>query len=112
MDGTLEIETDDGERLIGEAGQQLIRDWNLDLEEDRQRIDLFAINRRQPPKLVHRVIFSMPAARRQKRCWGPCVISLARNSGPSTDTRWCGIRTSPIPTCMSRSRRSVKRASG
>lgn len=60
--GDLEIETDDGERLIGdEAGRQLIREWNLDLDEDRQRPDLFAINRRQPPKLVHRIIFSMPA---------------------------------------------------
>nr|WP_298719399.1 relaxase/mobilization nuclease domain-containing protein [uncultured Steroidobacter sp.] len=59
--GELEIETDDGERFIGEAYRQLIRDWNLDLEEDRQQIDLFAINRRQPPKLVHRLIFSMPA---------------------------------------------------
>src|SRR5688572_11154869 len=39
----------------------MIREWNLDLDEDRQRPDLFAINRRQPPKLVHRVIFSMPA---------------------------------------------------
>jgi len=60
--GNLEIETDDGERLIGgDAGRRLIREWNLDLDEDRQRPDLFAINRRQPPKLVHTVIFSMPA---------------------------------------------------
>jgi hypothetical protein len=61
-EGELEIETDDGERLIGqETGQQLIRDWNLDLDEDRQWSDLFAINRRTPPKLVHKIIFSMPA---------------------------------------------------
>jgi hypothetical protein len=31
----------------------------LDLDEDRQRPDLFAIYRRQPPKLVHRIIFSI-----------------------------------------------------
>ena len=60
--GDLEIETDDGERLIGEgAGQQLIQDWDLDMDEDRKRFDLFAVNRRAPPKLVHKIIFSMPA---------------------------------------------------
>jgi type IV secretory pathway VirD2 relaxase len=61
-EGELEIETDDGERLIGkEAGRQLINEWDLDLDVDRQRSDLFATNRRTPPKLVHRMIFSMPA---------------------------------------------------
>ena len=55
--GDLEIETDDGERLVGEGiGQQLIRDWDLDMDEDRKRLDLFAINRRAPPKLVHKII--------------------------------------------------------
>lgn len=61
-EGELEIETDDGERLMGkEAGRRLINDWDLDLDADRQRADLFATNRRTPPKLVHRMIFSMPA---------------------------------------------------
>jgi hypothetical protein len=60
--GELEIETDDGERLAGKgAGQQLINDWDLDLDEDRKRPDLFATNRRKAPKLVHKIIFSMPA---------------------------------------------------
>lgn len=60
--GELEIETDDGERLTGKgAGQQLINDWDLDLDEDRKRPDLFATNRRKAPKLVHKIIFSMPA---------------------------------------------------
>jgi hypothetical protein len=66
--GDLEIETDDGGRLIGEdAGQQLIRDWDLDMDEDRQRPDLFAINRRAPPKLIHKIIFSMPAGTPPKK---------------------------------------------
>lgn len=61
-EGELEIETDVGERLIGrEAGQQLVRDWDLDLDEDRHWSDLFATNRRKPPKLAHKIIFSMPA---------------------------------------------------
>jgi len=60
--GELEIETDDGERLKGrDAGQRLIDDWDLDLDEHRKRADLFATNRQQPPKLVHRLVFSMPA---------------------------------------------------
>ena len=60
--GELEIETDDGQRLQGRnAGQRLVDDWNLDLNEHRKRPDLFATNRRQAPKLVHRLIFSMPA---------------------------------------------------
>lgn len=60
--GELEIETDYGERLAGRgAGQQLINDWDLDLDEDRKRPDLFAANRRKAPKLVHKIIFSMPA---------------------------------------------------
>lgn len=60
--GELEIETDDGERLTGQgAGLRLIDDWDLDLEQDRKRPDLFATNRRQAPKLVHKLIFSMPA---------------------------------------------------
>jgi hypothetical protein len=60
--GDLEIETDDGERLTGQgAGTRLINDWDLDLDQDRKRPDLFASNRRQAPKLVHKLIFSMPA---------------------------------------------------
>lgn len=60
--GDLEIETDDGERLKGrDAGLRLLDDWNLDLDEHRKRPDLFATNRRQAPKLVHKLIFSMPA---------------------------------------------------
>lgn len=60
--GELEIETDDGEHLKGRsAGPHLLDDWDLDLDEHRKRPDLFATNRRQAPKLVHRLIFSMPA---------------------------------------------------
>jgi hypothetical protein len=60
--GELEIETDDGQRLTGrDAGLHLINDWDLDLEEARKRLDLFATNRRKPPKLAHKLIFSMPA---------------------------------------------------
>lgn len=60
--GELEIETDDGERLTEPgAGLSLLNDWDLDLDQDRKRPDLFATNRRQAPRLVHKLIFSMPA---------------------------------------------------
>jgi hypothetical protein len=39
----------------------LIEDWDLDLEQHRKRPGLTAIDRRSAPKLVHRLIFSMPA---------------------------------------------------
>jgi hypothetical protein len=66
--GDLEIETDDGERLSGrDAGRHLIQDWDLDLDEDRVRPDLFATNRRAAPKLVHKLIFSMPAGTPPKK---------------------------------------------
>lgn len=60
--GEREIETDAGERLRhSEAGLQLISDWDLDLQEDRAQPALFAAHRRKSPKLVHKIIFSMPA---------------------------------------------------
>ena len=46
--GELEIETDDGQHLTGRGvGGHLINDWDLDLEEDRKRLDLFATNARK-----------------------------------------------------------------
>lgn len=66
--GEVEIETDDGERLKSRsAGQRLIADWDLDLDEHRKRTALFATNRQQTPKLVHRLVFSMPAGTPPKK---------------------------------------------
>ncbi|MEJ0086858.1 MAG: relaxase/mobilization nuclease domain-containing protein [Pseudomonadota bacterium] len=58
--GELEIETDDGERLQGRVGQSLIEDWDLDIDDARRQGDLKATNGRKPPKLVHKLMFSMP----------------------------------------------------
>jgi hypothetical protein len=60
--GELEIETDEGERIAG-AGveKQLLKGWDLDLEEDRRRADLGPLKDRSPPKLLHKILFSMPA---------------------------------------------------
>jgi hypothetical protein len=59
--GELELETDDGERLQGKGTEKgLLEDWDLDLDVDRRQADLSAANGRQPPKLVHKLMFSMP----------------------------------------------------
>ena len=59
--GALEIETDDGQRLGGKGVEQkLIDDWDLDIEEDRRSANLDARPGRRKPKLVHKVLFSMP----------------------------------------------------
>lgn len=59
--GDLELETDDGERLCGKSsGRQLLEDWDLDLDEHRRQTDLAAALGRKPPKLVHKLMFSMP----------------------------------------------------
>ena len=59
--GGLEIETDDGLRHGGKGVErELIDDWDLDIEEDRRSANLDARPSRRPPKLVHKVLFSMP----------------------------------------------------
>jgi len=59
--GDLELETDDGQRLLGRGVEkELLEDWDLDLEE-RRTGGLEYWSRRNPPKLVHKLMFSMPA---------------------------------------------------
>jgi hypothetical protein len=59
--GELELETDDGVRLSGKGvGRQVLEDWDLDLDEHRRQTDLSAALGRKPPKLVHKLMFSMP----------------------------------------------------
>jgi hypothetical protein len=61
-DGEVEIETDDGRRLRGEGvEQELLEDWDLDLEEVRRTTDLKSRPGTMRPKFVHKVVFSMPA---------------------------------------------------
>jgi len=58
--GKLELETDDGERLSGRAGRALLDDWDLDIDDVRRQASLAATKGRKPPKLVHKLMFSMP----------------------------------------------------
>jgi hypothetical protein len=60
--GDVEIETDDGQRLSGQGVEkELLENWDLDLEEHRRKGDLESRSKRPPPKLVHKLMFSMPA---------------------------------------------------
>jgi hypothetical protein len=60
--GAVELETDEGEILQGqEVGNSLLEDWNLDLIQRRGKINLTPNKPKQPPRLVYKLIFSMPA---------------------------------------------------
>jgi hypothetical protein len=60
--GEVEVETDDGRRLSGQGvEQELLEDWDLDLEEARRTRELRSHPGTVRPKLVHKVVFSMPA---------------------------------------------------
>jgi hypothetical protein len=58
--GKLELETDDGERVSGRAGRDLLDDWDLDIDDVRRQVALAATKGGKPPKLVHKLMFSMP----------------------------------------------------
>jgi predicted transcriptional regulator len=61
-EGDVEIETDNGQRLSGKGVEKdLLEDWDLDLEEHRRKGDLEPRSNRRQPKLVHKLMFSMPA---------------------------------------------------
>lgn len=59
--GNLPLETDDGERTEGRCGKALLEEWDLDISDVRRQADLAGTKGRQPPKLVHKLMFSMPA---------------------------------------------------
>ncbi|MEO8313366.1 MAG: relaxase/mobilization nuclease domain-containing protein [Pseudomonadota bacterium] len=60
--GELDIETDDGQLLVGRGSErELLSGWDLDLEEWRPQSRLTARTGKAPPRLAHKLIFSMPA---------------------------------------------------
>ena len=72
--GELELETDGGERLQErDAGRRLVDEWDLDLDQDRRDSKLSASTGRAP-KLVHKIILSMPPGTPAKG-----VLEAARN---------------------------------
>jgi len=60
--GTLEIETDEGERIGRREDQKrLLDDWHLELTAGQYRQQTNGGRARRPTKLVHNIVLSMPA---------------------------------------------------
>ena len=73
--GEVELETDDGRSLTGpDAGDGLADEWNLDLEQGGSRTGLPAESGKPGPRLVHKLVFSMPAGTPAGR-----VLAATRN---------------------------------
>jgi hypothetical protein len=75
--GALALETDDGEQLNGRVGKMLLEDWDLDIDDVRRQASLSATSARKPPKLVHKLMFSMPPGTPPEKVLG-AVRNLAR----------------------------------
>ena len=75
--GELEVETDDGEHLGGRIGKDLLDDWDLDIDDVRRQPALSATKGSKPPKLVHKLMFSMPPGTPPDRVLG-AVRNFAR----------------------------------
>lgn len=58
--GELGLETDDGVQREGRVGMALLDEWDLDIDDARRQSALAATRGKQPPKLVHKLMFSMP----------------------------------------------------
>jgi hypothetical protein len=73
--GEVELHTDDGELLHGKgSASSLAGDWNLDLEEAGATNTLGSKKRKSPPRLVHKLMFSMPPGTRPEK-----VLSAVQN---------------------------------
>jgi hypothetical protein len=57
--GKVDLEGDGGEKQ--HTPKDLLDDWDLELDEYRVGSNLAATDRKQAPRLVHKVLFSMPA---------------------------------------------------
>jgi hypothetical protein len=77
-EGELAIETDVGDRLTGDAAaRQIVDDWDLDLEEERPGSRLNSHGQSRRPKLVHKLVFSMPPGTPSEKVLG-AVRDFAR----------------------------------
>ena len=60
--GGLEVETDDGERLVGkDVAAMLVEDWDLEIDAGLNRWRAMERGGRRQTKLVHNMILSMPS---------------------------------------------------
>lgn len=66
--GELEVETDDGERLLGkDVAAKLVEDWDLDIDAALNRWRAMERGGRRQTKLVHNIILSMPSGTSPER---------------------------------------------
>jgi hypothetical protein len=59
--GRLALETDDGSSLQDQDGKTVLEGWDVDIDDLRRQPALNATRGGKPPKLVHKLMFSMPA---------------------------------------------------
>jgi hypothetical protein len=77
-EGELGLETDMGSLVGGDRfARHLVEDWDLDIEVLKRQSER-SIRNRKPPKLVHNIIFSMPAGTPPKKVL-QAVDKLATN---------------------------------
>jgi len=72
--GKLALEADDGEPMESRNGKALLETWDLDIDDVRRQSGLAAVGGRKPPKLIHKLMFSMPAGTPPDK-----VLSAVRN---------------------------------
>ena len=59
--GEVDLETDEGEQHRGHGmGADTVEDWDLATENDQPRPGLMATAGKPGPRLVHKIVFSMP----------------------------------------------------
>jgi hypothetical protein len=75
--GEVDLETDDGERVTCLNEKTLLDDWDLDIDDVRRQSALAATKGRKPPKLVHKLMFSMPPGTAPEKVLG-AVRNFAR----------------------------------
>ncbi len=72
--GKIELETDDGGCSDGRVGKELLEEWDLDIDDVRRQSELAVATGKKPPKLVHKLMFSMPAGTPPEK-----VLAAVRN---------------------------------
>ena len=88
--GELDIETDEGDRISGKGiERELLDDWGL--QEQQANSTYSGMPGRKPTKLVHNIVFSMPAGTPPDKLLA--AVRRKRSSHSSIATRWSCIRT-------------------
>lgn len=72
--GELTLEGDDGAPPPGRDGKAMLEDWGLEIDEELRQMDLTSLRGRKPPRLVHKLVFSMPPGTPPQK-----VLSAVRN---------------------------------